>query len=929
MSDAHVVRPHEPMAPNETIGNTSPKKRKGEDDGGEEKLVKLPTPSGKKPRQDDVAAPAPAASPSSLIASSSLPSSSTSHNPLIQIKGRKLVLTQEPYKIIPPPRRSLEFASFLLEAQEQGHKVTEIPEQHWGLIAMLGHESTARTENLLVKQIRTALMVPVGGDSETLSSDALSSLISKLFHQNDYGLIASDFSPSSSTTKVPVSLQLKYWEVIDLDKYFSGAQLSALKSRLDQRKSARVECVKSLESMDDVERLELLKGSTEKSEKGPKLGRVEKGKQGRTSNHELEAGEGSKVDETASCPESSPATLPRGMREGTAGTIGSARSARSVSPTKKPKPTPEEAEAVRALKAERQAEKEAKLQAKAEKKAEDERVQQKKEISLARQAQTMASFFSKKPVVQPKAVASPSKPAEATASSSESNPSPSRPVVSDFERTFKPVQKRPNVYWAPINAWHEARESSSKQDAAETSSVQGWSAKDFLKDHLGRHGHSLAPPPRASLPPGLKTAPRFGSVGDVWREHEEAEDPRKVLELLKDRTRFPWKVLAFDDQVRPPYCGTFSKKSVAVGARTPFAQDPALDYSYDSGDEWQDDDGGEDVDDFGEGRAGSGDDEDDEGGEEEDEFDDWLDDSEEVGFARPGDRSISGSPEPLEIGPSGAEQTKLPRQVVKSRQVPKKVVKLTPSWRGPMWESEIGSGFSGMTEYRLQLLNDTPESIDPFTYTSSDPAQAFKTNFSSTVIGTHLSVRCLLSADPITPRPPVPPFDANMSTLQADGQSGPSGSGSGPRGANGPKIAFPDHLLGDLLRLVEGSRKIRTDLISQLRERFEGFATKAAIEAKLKVVAVREGKSKDSPWKVLPEAWVSATQEEAAAKDLASRCFEPKLIRLISDLCRTRRSSHIERRRQDCLDETYQSPDTITIASLRPFFDGWVRCCSP
>jgi hypothetical protein len=80
------------------------------------------------------------------------------------------------------------------------------------------------------------------------------------------------------------------------------------------------------------------------------------------------------------------------------------------------------------------------------------------------------------------------------------------------------------------------------------------------------------------LPQGLKSGPLYGTVADVWAAHQEAADPRKVLDQLRKQSRFPWKTLAFDQQARPPYSGTFTKKSVVVGPRTPFAQDPALDY---------------------------------------------------------------------------------------------------------------------------------------------------------------------------------------------------------------------------------------------------------------------------------------------------------------------------------------------------------------
>jgi len=46
-------------------------------------------------------------------------------------------------------------------------------------------------------------------------------------------------------------------------------------------------------------------------------------------------------------------------------------------------------------------------------------------------------------------------------------------------------------------------------------------------------------------------------------------------------------------------------------------------------------------------------------------------------------------------------------------------------------------------------------------------------------------------------------------------------------------------------------------MISELKAHFDQVATKAAIKAVINDVAVREGKSKDSKWRVKPEAWAS------------------------------------------------------------------------
>lgn len=212
---------------------------------------------------------------------------------------------------------------------------------------------------------------------------------------------------------------------------------------------------------------------------------------------------------------------------------------------------------------------------------------------------------------------------------------------------------------------------------------------DFLKDHLSRH--NIASSSSSRLPSGLKSAPAYKPVSEVWSMYLESDDPRKVIRHLKNKDKFPFKTLAFDQQDRPPYRGTFTKSSAVVGPRTPFAQDPIFDYSYDSADEWVEDEGGEDVDDPEEELE----EDEDEGDSDAGEFDDWLDDSEDAVFG----------PEHMEVDTDALEQSKLPMKVVKKPKPKKKIVKLTPTWDGPLWESDIGKGNGGFEEYRIQLLN--------------------------------------------------------------------------------------------------------------------------------------------------------------------------------------------------------------------------------
>lgn len=52
------------------------------------------------------------------------------------------------------------------------------------------------------------------------------------------------------------------------------------------------------------------------------------------------------------------------------------------------------------------------------------------------------------------------------------------------------------------------------------------------------------------------------------------------------------KYLYFDENVRPPYYGTYRSRSAVIAPRRPFAKDvQRFDYDYDSEEEWEEDEG--------------------------------------------------------------------------------------------------------------------------------------------------------------------------------------------------------------------------------------------------------------------------------------------------------------------------------------------------
>ena len=172
---------------------------------------------------------------------------------------------------------------------------------------------------------------------------------------------------------------------------------------------------------------------------------------------------------------------------------------------------------------------------------------------------------------------------------------------------------------------------------------------------------------------------------------------RSLLLLLRDRKKVPIKVLIFKEDARPGYFGTWTRNSREVGPRTPFARDVvAMDYTYDSGEEWEEESG--DADDVVE------DADEDEGGEDRDsDLDSWLVDDDEV--------EEPGTPiEERELSPGMPQMPPLKRKPaddVKATSKRRKVViPLVPFTKGPCWEDQIGQcSYEPFKQYRVQLLN--------------------------------------------------------------------------------------------------------------------------------------------------------------------------------------------------------------------------------
>jgi len=199
---------------------------------------------------------------------------------------------------------------------------------------------------------------------------------------------------------------------------------------------------------------------------------------------------------------------------------------------------------------------------------------------------------------------------------------------------------------------------------------------------------------------------------------------RALLARLRDRSRLPAKVLIFSEDARPGYFGTFSRCSRFVGPRAPFGRDVvAVDYTYDSGEEWagEEEGGGDDVVEMS--------DEDKDEDEDASDMDDWLVDEDEEEVATPIEERDLGDEFPFPPLPDvgkGKRKADMEKDEAKEKERAgdsakakkrKVVVPLVPFTKGPCWENDIGRcEYDPFKQYRIQLFNGSSVVITVVTY---------------------------------------------------------------------------------------------------------------------------------------------------------------------------------------------------------------------
>lgn len=289
---------------------------------------------------------------------------------------------------------------------------------------------------------------------------------------------------------------------------------------------------------------------------------------------------------------------------------------------------------------EKRKKKEEEDQVKAEKKRKKEEEHEKK----ARSQMTLGAFFSKPKSPQKTAADSDAKPG--SPSKPDAAASTPKPALSAYDRLFKPFFVRENTRWkrSLVQMDEETREAKSRI------LDEYISGQRELQSHPG----SFDPVELLCLP---SKPPKRGRVHHpvkhimetAYKEAEKSGNSggsaaKDAVQLVRKRlAKVPMKVIAFSQDVRPPYYGTVTFKPFALGrgnmyrlARRTTGRRLPLDYEYDSEAEWQDEEG-EDVDV----------DDDDEELDDEDDMEGFLDDSEDAGLAR---RVFANTMEPDSTG---------------------------------------------------------------------------------------------------------------------------------------------------------------------------------------------------------------------------------------------------------------------------------------
>ncbi|KIK06499.1 hypothetical protein K443DRAFT_674158 [Laccaria amethystina LaAM-08-1] len=638
--------------------------------------------------------------------------------PIIELKNGKVVCKQKCISFEKQSETLQEIVKFreMLEGriEKQQPPLDVIPDEHQPLIAKLAHESD-KTLGALAKHIHHELLPTQDEDEEiqkassatlALPLKVVESAIKLILLRNNYGL---DFG----NAKPPAAVSVWRWEV--KDKYREWLPKNGrekAEARLAERVRAKEDLKLTFNALPQTERDKIF------DVKIRKIPTKEINTDTTLESEKLEQ----QSDELM---KPSPQQLKQQVKQKSENVENDATTD-SV--------TPKAGRTKKALDPEKAAKEKERL----EKKAAKVEKEKKEKDAQSKSRFIMANFFAK-----PKAFTS------SRASSNEVELAIAGPsqVQSEFSKSFKPFVLKKDATLAPIN-WFlkdgkqrrrhvssahanevitidcddgdEERIIVNMQDCQSTkgqTDLGTMSARDRLDSILVTLPPSAEPSRHLSRRNRQFKTHNPVAVRDIVSQLSEAEIigddalVRSLLEKLRNRTIVPAKVLIFTEDARPGYFGTWSRSSRIIGPRTPLAKDVLVfDYAYDSGEEWEEEAAG-DADDL----VDDGEDEDPENEDVDSDLDSWLVDDDED----PMSLNAELTPPEVDFTPHSTKRKAddEERRLGKKRKV---VVPLVPFVKGPYWETTLGvCPYDPFKSYRLQLFNDTPFPVDPFTFVSS------------------------------------------------------------------------------------------------------------------------------------------------------------------------------------------------------------------
>ncbi|KAG6097959.1 hypothetical protein E4U30_000145 [Claviceps sp. LM220 group G6] len=380
---------------------------------------------------------------------------------------------------------------------------------------------------------------------------------------------------------------------------------------------------------------------------------------------------------------------------------------------------------------------------------------------------------------------------------------PTKPVEqSEYDKIFKPFFLRENTRLARCAPQLDQETKEAKSRILDEMIIRGQSALELSRPIFNAVEHlclPFKPPRRGKIHHPVKHIMEVASSGTGGGTLDEA---RKKLASI------PQKVIAFSQDVRPPYYGTVTLKPYALGrnrmhqlARRPNTRCLPLEYDYDSEAEWQEEEG-EDVD---------MEDDEEEELDDEDNMDGFLDDTEDGGLST---RRVFGQA-------------------------------MEPESTGICFENEHCRGPNqAVYEHKLEFVIherlDHQWGIDPFSTQYWEPETPAKPAKPSAAAAAALWAVASSGANKMAPPPaPANAFAALGTAL--------------PAATNTAGKLVKAELMNDVKQAILDNRALsKVGIIDFIFHRFRDNVSRAEVKNTLELVAEKKGTGRAKEWDLKP-----------------------------------------------------------------------------